>query len=74
MNAYAEADGCLFLSLFLKLGGVTLSGDVGVLLLPPVAFIKWEKISVCWRRYSNLFPLSSSCKYIKESRLKVGII
>ena len=39
VNAYAEAEGCLFLSLFLKLGGVTLSGDEGVLLLP-VAFMK----------------------------------
>lgn len=60
VDAYAEAEGCRFLSLLRKVGGVTFSGEVGVLLLL-VVFIKWEKISVCWSRYSNLLLLSSSC-------------
>lgn len=74
MYAYAEAEGCLFLSFLRKVGGVTFSGEVGVL-LELVVFIKWENISVCWSRYSNLLLLSSSC-IIAQGRatVKVGTI
>ena len=60
-DAYVEADGCLFLSRrWGKLGGVTFRGEEGVFLLEGV-FIKWEKISVWWRRNSNLLAWSSAC-------------
>lgn len=56
-RAYVEADGCLRLSLRGKLeGGVTLRGEAGV--LPPGALMKCVKISVCFRRKSNLLTLS----------------
>lgn len=58
-----EADGCLRLSLRGKLeGGVTLRGEAGV--FPPGALMKCVKISVCFRRKSNLLTLS--CTYCTD--------
>ena len=42
------------------MGGVTFRGEEGVFLLEGV-FMKWEKISVWWRRNSNLLAWSSAC-------------
>ena len=42
------------------MGGVTFRGEDGVFLVAGV-FIKWEKISVWWRRNSNLLAWSSAC-------------